>query len=187
MTLDRLSAGRLVVPVGLGDLSDRGFGNVGEPTNTRIRAEMLDESLEILQGLWSGKPFAYAGRHFRFGPMTFAPAPLQKPHIPIWVVGAWPNERSMQRVLRFDGVLTQTDRAEDVRAIAEFVARNRPKSTSGRPFDVIAQGKTTPSDSAVATVKPFAEAGATWWIEGDWEGATIESLRRRILAGPPRV
>ena len=74
MTLDRLSAGRLVLPVGLGALDDAGFENVGEPTDVRTRAELLDESLEILEGLWSGKPFGYAGRHYRFGPMTFAPA-----------------------------------------------------------------------------------------------------------------
>src|SRR6202521_495770 len=35
----------------------------GEPTDARTRAELLDESLEILQGLWSGEPFEYAGRH----------------------------------------------------------------------------------------------------------------------------
>ena len=32
MTLDRLSNGRLVLPVGLGATDDGAFGNVGEPT-----------------------------------------------------------------------------------------------------------------------------------------------------------
>src|SRR3954469_7741200 len=64
MTLDRLSAGRLVLPVGLGALDDAAVGNVGEPTDARIRAELLDETLDILEGLWSGEPFAYAGRHY---------------------------------------------------------------------------------------------------------------------------
>ena len=43
MTLDRLSNGRLVLPVGLGALDDAGFGNVGEPTDARTRAELLAE------------------------------------------------------------------------------------------------------------------------------------------------
>ena len=33
VTLDHLSNGRLVVPVGLGALDDAGFGNVGEPVD----------------------------------------------------------------------------------------------------------------------------------------------------------
>ena len=37
-TLDMLSGGRLVLPVGLGALDDAGFGNVGEITETRLRA-----------------------------------------------------------------------------------------------------------------------------------------------------
>ena len=188
MTLDRLSGGRLVVPVGLGTLDDGAFGNVGEPTDARTRAELLDESLEILQGLWSGERFAHAGRHYRFGPMTFAPTPVQKPRIPIWVVGAWPHERSMQRVLRFDGIVTQTDRPEDVRAIAEYVKRERPPMRGIPPFEIVAQGRTRPEDADPAVVvQPFADAGATWWMEADWEGATVESLHRRILAGPPRL
>ena len=188
MTLDRLSGGRLVLPVGLGALDDAGFENVGEPTDVRTRAELLDESLEILEGLWSGKPFGYAGRHYRFGPMAFAPTPVQQPRIPIWVVGAWPYERSMRRVLRFDGIVTQTDAPEDVRAIAEYVARERSPKPDDHPFEIVAQGRTKPDDpDAAAVVRTFAEAGATWWIDGDWQGATVESLRRRIHVGPPRV
>ena len=186
MTLDRLSNGRLVLPVGLGALDDAAFGNVGEPTDVRVRAEMLDESLAILEGLWSGEPFAYEGRHYRFGPMTFRPTPVQVPRIPIWVVGAWAHERSMRRALRYDGVVTQVSGSAEVEAISEYVARERALEGRTGPFDVIAQG-VTPPDAALATaaVRPFAEAGATWWIEGDWDGATVDSIRRRIEVGPP--
>ena len=168
MTLDRLSNGRLILPVGLGALDDGAFGNVGEPTGARVRAEMLDESLDILEGLWSGEPFGYEGR------------------IPIWVVGAWPHERSMRRVLRYDGIVTQVAGAAEVRAIAEYVARERAGTGIDRRFEIVAQGH-TPADAgrATAAVLPFADAGATWWIEGDWDGSTVESVRRRIEVGPP--
>ena len=109
MTVDRLSGGRLVLPVGLGALDDQGFGNVGEETDARVRAELLDETLAILDGLWSGEPFAFDGDHYRFGPMTFRPTPVQRPRIPIWVVGAWPHARSMRRAARWDGVVVQAD------------------------------------------------------------------------------
>jgi alkanesulfonate monooxygenase SsuD/methylene tetrahydromethanopterin reductase-like flavin-dependent oxidoreductase (luciferase family) len=61
MTLDVLSGGRLVIPVGLGALDDQGFGSVGEPTEARIRAQLVDETLAILDGLWSGEPFGFNG------------------------------------------------------------------------------------------------------------------------------
>ena len=87
MTLDRLSGGRLVLPVGLGTLDDAAFGNVGEPTDARTRAQLLDESLDILEGLWSGQPFAYQGQHYHFDEMTFLPTPVQQPRIHAEAVG----------------------------------------------------------------------------------------------------
>ena len=184
MTLDRLSGGRLVLPVGLGALDDGAFGNVGEPTDARVRAERLDESLAILEGLWSGKPFGFEGRHYRFGPMTFRPTPVQQPRIPIWVVGAWPNERSVRRALRFDGILPQTSDPAAIRQVAAAVQRDRPGAAGS--FEIVVEG-TTRDVSDVDAVRALAAAGATWWIESDWTGATVESLRRRIASGPPRI
>jgi alkanesulfonate monooxygenase SsuD/methylene tetrahydromethanopterin reductase-like flavin-dependent oxidoreductase (luciferase family) len=189
MTVDRLSGGRVVLPVGLGALEDQGFGNVGEPTEAKTRAELMDESLAILDGLWSGEPFEFEGRHYKFGPMTFRPTPVQRPRIPIWVVGAWPHERSMRRVLRWDGIVTQTDDADEIKAIAEYVERERPAELRDRPFEIVVQGSTPAGKAAAAAkkVRPYAEAGATWWIEADWSAsATVASVRRRIKAGPPR-
>jgi alkanesulfonate monooxygenase SsuD/methylene tetrahydromethanopterin reductase-like flavin-dependent oxidoreductase (luciferase family) len=195
MTLDRLSGGRLVLPVGLGALDDAAFGNVGETTPTRARAEILDESLAILDGLWSGRPFAFSGRHFHFDEMTFRPEPAQRPRIPIWVIGVWPRPRSMRRALRWDGVMIQAQDAggknvattpEHVREVADHVRRERPGGLAG--FEIVADG-TTPADdpaAASAIVRPLAEAGATWWLDADWQG-DLEGLRRRIAAGPPRV
>jgi len=187
MTVDRLSGGRLILPVGLGALDDAGFGNVGEPTDARTRADLLDESLAILDGLWSGEPFAFEGRHYRFGSMTFQPTPVQRPRIPVWVVAVTPSERSMQRALRWDGILAQTDNLEEIRAMADRVRSERPGDLSDGRFDIVAQGATPAADPAQAwaAVQPYADAGATWWIDGDWEQPTVDSNRRRIRAGPP--
>lgn len=188
MTLDRLSNGRLVLPVGLGTTDDQAFGNVGEPTEARVRAEKLDESLAILEGLWTGQPFGFQGRHYRFEPMTFRPTPIQRPRIPIWPVGAWPSERSMRRTLRWDGVVAQVRGAAAIRDVVEWAERGWPAATRDRPWDVIAEG-TTPADdptTARATVAEHLAAGATWWMESDWQNGTVESIRRRIEAGPPR-
>lgn len=96
VTLDHLSKGRFTLIVGLGTLDDAAFGRVGEPTSRRTRAERLDETLDILVGLWSGQPFGFAGRHYRFEPMAFRPTPVQQPRIPIWV-GCSARSRSVMR------------------------------------------------------------------------------------------
>ncbi|MBA2383003.1 MAG: LLM class flavin-dependent oxidoreductase [Chloroflexi bacterium] len=188
MTLDRLSNGRLVVPVGLGALDDRAFGGVGEPTEARIRAEMLDESLEILAGLWSGEPFGFDGRHYRFDSMTFRPTPVQQPRVPIWVVGAWPHEKSLRRTLAWDGIYAQVSGAPELGLVVEWAERAWPAAIRDRPWDVVAEGRTPADDpaGAIATVAEYEAAGASWWIESDWEKGTVETIRERIVAGPPR-
>ena len=195
-TVDRLSNGRLVLPVGLGAVDDRAVTSMGENPDRRVRAERLDEALEILVGLWSGKRFGFEGRHYRFDPLVFQPTPVQRPRIPIWVVGAWPSERSMARVLRYDGWLpywlpkkgeeglarpsTPTELAE----ARDWIAARR--GLDG--FEIVMEGKTSATDRSAAAdqVEPWAEAGATWWIESDWETWAVDDARRRIKAGPPR-
>ena len=34
-------------------------------------------------------------------------------------------------------------------------------------------------------VEPFAEAGATWWVESMWGYKNLREVRHRIRAGPP--
>jgi alkanesulfonate monooxygenase SsuD/methylene tetrahydromethanopterin reductase-like flavin-dependent oxidoreductase (luciferase family) len=195
MSVDRLSNGRLVLAVGLGALDDAGFAAVGEPAGARIRAELLDESLAILDGLWSGAPFGFSGRHYRFPPLTFRPRTVQQPRIPVWVVGAWPSHRSIDRAVRWDGILPQPLSAGGaaaeltpgiLREVLSYVRAVRP--TGRGAFDVVVQG-TSPADPALAAdlVRPWIDAGATWWIEAAWQDATVASLRARLRAGPPRA
>ncbi len=105
-TLDNLSGGRVILSVGLGHLPT-GFEEFGEVTDRNTRAELLDEGLDILTGLWRGQPFNHNGKHYQIKEITNfpPPPPVQKPRIPIWVVGAWPRKKSMRRALRYDGLL----------------------------------------------------------------------------------
>jgi alkanesulfonate monooxygenase SsuD/methylene tetrahydromethanopterin reductase-like flavin-dependent oxidoreductase (luciferase family) len=187
MTIDRLSIGRMILPVGLGALDDRAFANVGEPTETRVRAEKLDESLAIIDGLWSGEPFAFDGRHYRFGPMTFRPTPVQRPRIPIWVVGVWPHRRSLERAARWDGILPQTSDPETIRSIVELARRERADAGRTGSWDVVVDGQTTDAEPSLRPVAELRDAGATWWVEADWSATSIDAIRSRIVAGPPSV
>jgi alkanesulfonate monooxygenase SsuD/methylene tetrahydromethanopterin reductase-like flavin-dependent oxidoreductase (luciferase family) len=188
VTLDHVSGGRFVLCVGLGATDDNGWGNVGEPVDRRTRAEKLDETLDILTGLWTGEPFGFEGTHYRFAPMAFRPVPVQQPRIPIWVVGAWPAKRSMARAARFDGLIPQVlggglYSPEMVAAMRDWIAERREGSANG--YDIVLEGPIDPGP-ADEVLEDFARAGATWWIHSDWSRFDLEATRSRIEAGPPR-
>ena len=166
-TLDNLSGGRVILSVGLGAL-DSGFAEFGEVTDRRTRAELLDEGLAILTGLWAGQPFSFEGKHYTVRPTEFRPPdpPVQQPRIPIWVVGAWGRLKSMARALRYDGLLPHVEAFTP-----ELVAEMRRYADAERgpragPYDIVVEDE-TPADrsAAAAKVAPYAEAGATWWLE----------------------
>jgi alkanesulfonate monooxygenase SsuD/methylene tetrahydromethanopterin reductase-like flavin-dependent oxidoreductase (luciferase family) len=192
-TLDRLSGGRLVLPVGLGAVDEadfeRGTTRFGEPTDRRLRARRLDEGLDIVTALWRGEPVTYRGEHYRTEELRLEVVPLQSPRVPIWVVGIWPHSRSMQRAMRYDGLLVGggVGSAGDLAEVTAAVAAGR---SSEGAFDVVVEGRTAGGDPGLAatTVRPWAEAGATWWMESMWESPNSPGdVRTRIGQGPPRV
>ncbi len=204
VTLDHLSQGRVILSVGLGAV-DTGFEAFGEVTDRKTRAELLDEGLDILTGLWKGQPFRYEGKHYRIMETDFypPPPPIQQPRIPIWVVGAWGSEKSMQRALKYDGLLpavikvnqdgskqSQQASLEQLHTIRSYIRAERGNET---PFDLVIEGESPGDDprQAAEVVRPWQEAGATWWIESLWSLADqpdgMEQVRRRVQAGPPSV
>lgn len=195
-TLDQLSAGRAMLAVGLG-APDVSTARPADPVDRRERAALLDDGLAVIDALWSGA-LTYDGPVFQLD-FTGGPIgefrPVQRPRPPIWIVGAWNRPKSMQRVLRGDGLLPnvmdpelRTTIPDDVRAMRTWLR------DEGAPddFDIVAEGS-TPTDVAAAgaVVRPWADAGATWWIEALWvapEGADHAALvHERLLAGPPRL
>ncbi|GIG22031.1 hypothetical protein Cch01nite_27550 [Cellulomonas chitinilytica] len=195
VTVDHLSGGRVVLPVGLGVPDDRAVSGVAaEAPTVRERAELLDEDLAILEHAFRGETFSYSGKHHTVTDMRLLPRPLQQPRIPVWVVGSYPSERSMGRAARWDGVVPQLrgDRAMDPMTpadVAEVVGWVRAHREPGPvPYDVVIQG-VLPEDpqEAVAASRALAEAGATWFIESRWDPktATPDVLTARIRQGPP--
>ncbi|MHA7132456.1 LLM class flavin-dependent oxidoreductase [Oerskovia turbata] len=195
LTVDHLSGGRLVLPVGVGVLDDAGFSAVpGQLTSLRERAELLDDTLAFLERSWSGEAFSFDGTHISTREMTISPPPV-KGRVPVWPVGVFPSERSMSRAVRWDGVTVQLrgDRGmdmltpDDVRAVAGWVAEHRAPEAG--PFELVVQ-RDVPTDVASATevARALEDAGATWWIEAGWDPTkvTAESQLARIRQGPPR-
>jgi alkanesulfonate monooxygenase SsuD/methylene tetrahydromethanopterin reductase-like flavin-dependent oxidoreductase (luciferase family) len=185
--VDQLSGGRMVLGVGLGDTgeavgSDASFTHFGEERDARRRAEMLDEALEVVVGLWSGEPFGFHGRHYVVDEVIFRPPPVQRPRIPIWIGGAYPNRGPTERALRWDGsfLYHRDDRpldGDDVRAL-----RARAGDT---PFDICAGGwgRLKDPEAERARIRAVAEAGATWWGEYILP-ADRQSMREAVARGP---
>jgi probable F420-dependent oxidoreductase len=86
-TLDGLSAGRVEIGLGAGWLrSDYEAAGIVRPP-AAVRIERLEESVEVLKGLFGPKPLTYAGKHYRIGGLDGLPKPVQRPHPPLLVGG----------------------------------------------------------------------------------------------------
>jgi hypothetical protein len=195
-TLDNLSRGRVILAAGLGAL-ETGFAEFGEETDRKTRAELMDEGLAIIAGLWHGQPFTFDGKHYHVREATFYPPepPVQQPRIPIWVVGVWPRAKSMDRVARWDGLLPDKLDAtgqrvdytpDDLRAMGAYLAERRPGDAA--PIDIIVEGETPGDDltAAQAKLQPMRDAGATWWLESRWGDGRDEEAWQRLRQGPPQ-
>lgn len=195
-TLDRLSAGRLILGVGSGTGVTDSFAPFGEELDARARAAMLDEALAVLVGLWTGQPFSYAGTYYRVAGAVSLPTPVQTPRVPIWVAGHWPHRRPFRRAARWDGVFADVDGVDWLRgeimtpdALRAIVAAVQDERAASGPFDVVIGGR-LPADPARARARlaPYAAAGLTWWVEAIHEAfGPIDAQRERIRRGPPAL
>jgi alkanesulfonate monooxygenase SsuD/methylene tetrahydromethanopterin reductase-like flavin-dependent oxidoreductase (luciferase family) len=191
-SLDHLSNGRMTLGAGLGGEETTDYERFGEVADTRILAEKLDESLEIIAGLWSGKEFGFNGKHYRIGNTVFLPPPIQKPRIPIWVGGFWPRRGPFLRAARWDGVIPlvlpeRLARPTELREICAFIRKHRGNLTD---YDVVGINWTTGMNMErnAEKVSQYANAGITWWLESLYTMRdSPERMLKRIRAGPPRV
>lgn len=194
-SLDHLSGGRLVFGAGIG--SGRGYewADFGEAAGAKQRAAMLDEGLQVLEGLWRGQPFSFEGTFYRVQETRFIPPSLQQPRIPVWVGGNWPHKAPLKRAAQWDGAfILFPDEEEGMLAqVAEMVETVRSYRQSDAPFDFVYRNN-RPADQPLGDIPAQLETlGVTWWLEhlipGRWGGAfehewplqEIEAFVRRGL------
>jgi len=194
-TLDQLSNGRLIFGAGLGGASgsEVEWDYFGEEANLKTRAKMLDEGLTILDGLWSGEPFDFMGQHYQAKTQGFLPATAQRPRIPVWIAGFWPNKPPFRRAARWDGVFPIiTAEGDSQQHLADLIAYVRDHRTSDAPFDIVYPSPPIEKAKRAEHVAPYKALGVTWWVEtidpdqfgSTWDGEwNLEAMKAHIAAG----
>ncbi len=81
-TIDTICNGRFIFGVGLG-YEEEEFSAFG--IDRRDRAGRFEESLEIIERLWTDDEVTFQGRHFTLSDVVPTARPLQKPNPPIWI------------------------------------------------------------------------------------------------------
>jgi alkanesulfonate monooxygenase SsuD/methylene tetrahydromethanopterin reductase-like flavin-dependent oxidoreductase (luciferase family) len=185
-TLDRLSAGRLIVGVGLG--SDRFGGEysiTGEELDDRTRARMLDEALEILQAAWSGDIVEHRGEHYTVDAMRFLPRPVQRPGVPIWVAGFYGRSRPLRRAIRYQGFFPMgLEHPDQLAEISGKLERLRRQAEGGEPESFDLAVELDPGRDPA----PYTVAGATWGLVAfPWDPVSVDQVRGVIREGPAPV
>jgi len=182
-TLDRLSGGRAMLGVGLGEPAAVEFGSFGEDPSPQVRARRLDEGLAILDPLLRGERVTHSGEFYRLTDAALAPRSVQRPRVPIWVAASLPARAGLRRAARWDGVFP----IKVPRAIAEGSASRVDWSawwlTPGElaeagayvhslrrqdgAYAVTATGRLGEESPAAARARlaEFRAAGANWWLE----------------------
>ncbi|HEV3362652.1 MAG TPA: LLM class flavin-dependent oxidoreductase [Acidimicrobiia bacterium] len=183
-TLDRLSGGRLIVGVGLGNPSDQ-FSAFGHPADIKERAAMVDEFLDLLTRLWSGSTVDFHGTYYTAAGVKMT-APLQSPRIPIWIGADTRNRAPRRRAARWDGFIPASHHwpdevipLEDYEAAIADIRALRPATD---PFDVIVIGDRTGTQPTADALKSYEAAGVTWLLV---QALTPEDAEERIRRGPP--
>ncbi|HET9092436.1 MAG TPA: LLM class flavin-dependent oxidoreductase [Acidimicrobiales bacterium] len=191
-TLDRLSGGRLTVGIGLGDDESGDFSAFsGEVVEQKLRAERLDESLELCRQLWSRSEVDFDGEHLSAHVPAFLPGPLQDP-LPVWAACLWPHRRPLERAARCEGCFPLFEegggppllpRPEDLATVRrELLARG------ARPdIDLVCRGATglIAAGELGPGLAALEEVGMTWWLDSYAPGESFAEVADCLRKGPP--
>ncbi len=158
-------------------------------------------------GLMGGQPFEFSGEHWSVRPTTelAPPPPVQTAHPPVWCVGALvpgrSRQRSLERAARWQGVFPSVAAGQEghsgltletCRELVDRIAELRAQAgLSMQGYDVVVEGDSHGGFGSVRPpVQPWADAGATWWVESWWDlpdsPEGVAELRRRVALGPVR-
>lgn len=95
-SIDQVSGGRFLFGIGIGwnaeEMEDHG-------TAFATRAKLVRERIEAMKEIWTKSKAEYHGEFVNFDPMMTWPKPVQQPHPPVIVGGAFPQ--AARRAVRY--------------------------------------------------------------------------------------
>jgi alkanesulfonate monooxygenase SsuD/methylene tetrahydromethanopterin reductase-like flavin-dependent oxidoreductase (luciferase family) len=172
-SLDRVSAGRFDLGVGVGGEYPPEFDAVGVAMSQR--GTRTDETLRLMSALFAGGPVDFVGEFVRIKALIMEPAPVQRPGPPVWVGGR--SERSMRRAAEFGDVwlpylVTPDQLAAGVVKIGQL--------TGGRR-------RVRAGVYCWAAVDPNGDVArrTAQQVVGELYGQDFSSMSRYLLAGDP--
>jgi probable F420-dependent oxidoreductase len=191
-TLDVLSGGRLVFGIGVGGEFPPEFAASGVPVGER--GSRTDEAIAVVRRLWAEDGVVHEGRHFRFGPVSLDPKPLQPGGPPIVVGGRKPP--ALRRAGRLgDGYISHMCAADTYRAnldvirrhAAEAGRRDVPFLTAAFLFTILDDDYEAALDRAAGMLqtiynRPFHDAAKKYCLLGR-PADCLEQLQRFADAG----
>ncbi len=170
VTVDHVSGGRVECAVGAAwNVEEHRELGIAFPP-IRERMERLEEGVQVLRLLMSGERVSFEGRHYRLEEALYRPAPVQRPHPPIWI-GAAGRRYSLPIVGRRADVWHSDADVERYRRNWEIVARAAEEA--GRdPASVVRASSLSisePWDEVRRTYEALRDAGVTYLVV-DWPG-----------------
>jgi alkanesulfonate monooxygenase SsuD/methylene tetrahydromethanopterin reductase-like flavin-dependent oxidoreductase (luciferase family) len=182
--VDRLSGGRLVLGIGIGD-NPAEFEDMGLPyPPTKERQQTLEEAIAILRGLWSGKPFEFDGEYVSAkNKLGFHP-PVQQPHIPILLAGGG-EKVTLRQVAKyadmsnFGSHATTGGAYETADVVRKYDVLRGYCDEINRPFDNILRSHFTMPLILVERADQLESRLA------DFPKATLEFCKTSLVAGTP--
>jgi len=178
LTLDLLSHGRLVLGFGIGGDGRKGeLSSFGDETDAVRRGRALDEGLEVLTGLLSGRAVHHDGPFYRADGVTFLPTPQRPGGIPIWLAARWPNRAPIRRAAKYQGLfIIEMDDPSDVAALRQLLV-DAGADLDG--FDIVVNAKVDDDP------RPWAEAGVSWLLRqfGPF-GLNFDEVAEAVSHGP---
>jgi probable F420-dependent oxidoreductase len=180
-SLDAISGGRVIVGVGAGYLEGE-FAALG--ADFAHRNDVSDDALVAMKAAWTGESVTLSKPGFTAAGNTMLPAPIQKPHPPIWIGGNSP--RAIRRSVDFaqgwspfplpasGAGRTRTSAIESVDDVAagivrmkEYAAkqgRSEPLDVNFVPFGLHMNTRKLPSDEALHEQLGALEAAGVTWV-----------------------
>jgi len=189
-TLDALSGGRVELGLGAG-FSKAEYAGAGIPFDPPgVRVDRLEESIQVLKGLFGPTPFTFVGKHYAVTGLDSYPKPVQRPHPPILIGAAGKRMLSIaareadiigfQTVSTAHGAMTDDPNGRLASTVRERVEQVR--RIAGERFDRIEL-------SLVATVvltERRRQAAEQLARERGWSGMSVEQVLEMpsVFIGP---